>query len=137
MKSLILTALLFSTSLAIAQSSSQIEKKYERYENGKLVEHHYYLEQDGRVVAGEDFNIPQSAAFQSIDIDKKMHEMELKMNQMQLKIDSKMNSLNQRMEEQMLRLNQQILQFELEFDKQFNDLDFKDTNPSASPTSFT
>lgn len=96
MKHLSLIALLFCAGIAFGQeSSSKKEKKYQRYENGELVEDKYYLERDGKRVAGEDFEMPE--------MDKKMAEMEKRMNEIQrdmdLRMKSQMESINKRMEE--------------------------------------
>ena len=71
-------------SLCAQESQSKKEKKYQRYENGELVENKYYLERDGQAIKGTDFEMPK--------MDIKMSEMESRMKDMQKKMDLKMKS---------------------------------------------
>jgi hypothetical protein len=110
MKHLALFAAILVGGLAFAQndSHSEIEKKYQRFENGELVENEYYLERDGKRIAGRDFDMPE--------MDVKMAEMETRMNEMQQNMDVRMSDMKSRMDAKMkeIQLKQQQMQFKIQ-----------------------
>lgn len=89
MKHAILILALIGGSFAFGQSESRVEKKYERYENGELKEDKYYLEENGRAIAGEDFDMPEFAemeakmAAKQAEMEQRMQEMQNRQQQMQ------------------------------------------------------
>jgi len=112
MKNLTVILFVFSIGLLSAQSTSKKEKKYQRYENGELVEDKYYLEKDGKAIEGTDFEMPE--------MDIKMAEMEQRMKTMQsdmsLRMESRMSEMNKRMEE----MQQRSLKMQEEMQKRMN-----------------
>ena len=96
MKGVILFAALLSYGCLNAQSESKIEKKFERYENGELVEDKYYLEKDGKVISGQDFETPSFDDMKA-KMDVKRQEMDARMNDFQLMFDQRMVDISKRM----------------------------------------
>jgi len=123
MKTVLIILGLVGSSFVFGQEESRVEKKYERYENGELIEDKYYLEENGRAIAGEDFEMPELDEMQAkmavrqaemeqrmqkmqqeanermdkarLDMDKRMNEMQQRMNQMQREMDLKMQEHQQ------------------------------------------
>ena len=95
MKSIILIAAVLSFGYLNAQSESKVEKKYERYENGELIEDQYYLEKDGKAIKGNDFEMPSFEDF-SLKMDSKMAEMTARMDQMRMEMDQRMAEMKKR-----------------------------------------
>jgi len=88
MKNLALFIIFFSIGGIYAQSSSEIDKRYQRYENGELVEDNHYLERDGRALQGSDFEMPE--------MESRMNEKQARMEK---RMDERMSDMNERMEE--------------------------------------
>ena len=88
MKNLALFIIFFSIGGIYAQSSSEIDKRYQRYENGELVEDNHYLERDGRALQGSDFEMPE--------MESRMNEKQARMEK---RMDEHMEEMNKRMEE--------------------------------------
>ena len=132
MKHLSLIAILFCSGLLFAQeeSHSKKEKKYQRYENGELVEDKYYLEKDGARVAGEDFEMPE--------MDLKMAEMEKRMDNMRLDMDTRMKSrmsdMDKRMEEMMERSQKMQDDMMKRMDNSMKDMDRSQSLDSSPVT---
>lgn len=108
MKILITLIALSCIGMASAQTESRTEKKYQRYENGELIEDQYYLEENGRVIAGQDFEVP--------DFDVQMQAMESRMAEMQVRMDSIMSVNQQRMELRMQEMNQRVQKMQQEME---------------------
>lgn len=116
MKHAILILALIGGSFAFGQSESRVEKKYERYENGELKEDKYYLEENGRAIAGEDFDMPEFAemeakmAAKQAEMEQRMQEMQQRSEQMMQKaqsdMDLRMQEMDQRMQEMQNRQQQ-------------------------------
>ena len=88
MKNIAVFIMIFSIGGIYAQSSSEIEKRYQRYENGELVEDNYYLERDGRALEGTDFEMPE--------MNSRMNERQASLER---KMEERMLDMNKRMEE--------------------------------------
>lgn len=108
MKSAILILALFGVSFAFGQTESRTEKKLQRYENGELIEDKYYLEENGRVIEGEDFDTPEfqemeaKMAAKRLEMDQRMQDMQRQADEMMQKSQS---SMDQRMQEMQQRMN--------------------------------
>lgn len=111
MRGVILIAAVLSFGYLNAHSESRLEKKYERYENGELVEDQYYLEQNGKVISGRDFEMPNFDKL-SVKMDAKMAEMNALMENMQAKFDQKRVEMEQRMSE--MKKRSEIMQKDME-----------------------
>ena len=116
MKHLALFAVLLFGGMAFAQvdSHSEIEKKYERYENGELIEDKYYLERDGKRIAGEDFEMPE--------MDIKMAEMDARMNKMQRDMDVRVAEMQSRMDAKMKEIQSRQKQMQLDIEKRIEEM---------------
>lgn len=84
--------------IANAQTESRVEKKFQHFENGELVEDRYYLEENGQVLQGQDFEMPKNALGNS-NMEAKMAEMTQRMNEMQQKMEQRMTEMENRMSE--------------------------------------
>lgn len=127
MKSAILILALLGVSYAFGQTESRTEKKYQRYENGELKEDKYYLEENGRVVQGEDFNTPEFSQMQA-DMDAKRLEMDQRMQKMQRNADQMMQKARQDMDSRMQEMQQRMNKMQQEMD-----LKMKEQKPAQSP----
>lgn len=107
-------ALFFITSVN-AQNESRTEKKFQRFENGELIEDKYYMEENGRVVEGNDFDLPEMNQMQH-DMDSKMAEMQLRMNEMQQNSNEMMRTRMQDMDRRMEEMKQRSIQMQNEME---------------------
>lgn len=121
MKTVLIILGLVGSSFAFGQEESRVEKKYERYENGELIEDKYYLEENGRAIAGEDFEMPEFDEMQT-QISARQASMEQRMQEMQRKADERMEKarldLDKRMNEMQQRMNQMQRDIELKMQEQ-------------------
>lgn len=127
MKNLAVLLFVFCVGGLNAQSSTQKEKTYQRYENGELVENKYYLEQDGRAIAGTDFEMPEfSMGSFNMDFEAKSAEMEQRMKEIQSKTNkmmaTRMSDMNKRMEEMQARTKKMQMDMQRRMDKSMQDM---------------
>ena len=114
MKSTILILAIFGVSFAFGQTESRTEKKYQRYENGELKEDKYYLEENGRVIAGEDFDMPEFAEMEAkmeakrLEMDQRMQDMQYRADEMMQKAQQSMDLRMQEMQQRMNRMRQEM-----------------------------
>jgi TolA-binding protein len=106
MKNLVLLLMVFSIgSLCAQESHSKKEKKYQRYENGELIEDKYYLERDGQAIEGTDFAMPEMDIKMAEMKDRMKDRMKDMQERMDMRMKSKTLDMNNRMEEMMQRSN--------------------------------
>mmetsp|Transcript_16731 Transcript_16731/g.19358 ORF Transcript_16731/g.19358 Transcript_16731/m.19358 type:complete len:148 (-) Transcript_16731:91-534(-) len=127
MKHAFLILALVGGSIAFGQSESRVEKKYERYENGELKEDKYYLEENGQVIAGEDFDTPEFAEMQA-KMDAKRLEMDQRMQDMQIKADQMMQKARQDMDLRIQEMQQRMNKMQKEMD-----IKMQQQQPAKSP----
>jgi ElaB/YqjD/DUF883 family membrane-anchored ribosome-binding protein len=127
MKHAIIILTLFGGSFAFGQSESRVEKKFERYENGELKEDKYYLEENGRAIEGEDFEMPEFEEIQG-RMEVKHAEMEQRMQEMQQRADQMMQKARQDMEQRMNEMQQGMNQMQQEMD-----MKMQQQKPGQSP----
>lgn len=120
MKYAFLTIALCCFASVNAQNESRTEKKFQRFENGELIEDKYYLEENGRTVEGTDFEMPEMSQMQH-DMDAKMAEMQQRMNEMQQNSNemmrTRMQDMDRRMEEMKQRSIKMLEEMELKMNK--------------------
>lgn len=127
-----------------AQTTSKKEKKYQRYENGELIEDKYYLEKDGRAIEGTDFEMPEfSMDSFNMDFDSMSADMDKRMKKMQNKADemmkSTMSDMNKRIEELQVRTKKMREDMQYRMDKSTQDLQkskepIDQIKPTSKPT---
>ncbi len=89
-----------------AQTETRTEKKFQRFENGELVEDNYYLEENGRVIEGQDFEMPEMDQMQT-DMDVKMAEMQQRMAEMNRRMEEMKRRSIKMQEEMELKMYEQ------------------------------
>jgi len=127
MKSTILIFALFGAAFAFGQTESRTEKKYQRYENGELKEDKYYLEENGRVVEGKDFDMPEFAQMEA-QMAAKQAEMNERMESMERRADEMMQKAQRNMDLRMKEMEQRMNQMRQEMD-----LKMQEMQPSQLP----
>jgi septin family protein len=127
MKHAFLILTLVGGSFAFGQSESRVEMKYERYENGELKEDKYYLEENGQVIAGEDFDTPEFLEMEAKMAAKRL-EMDQRMQDMQMKADQMMQKARQDMDLRMQKMQQRMNQMQQEMD-----MKMQQQKPAQSP----
>lgn len=130
MKHAILIFALLGGSVAFAQSESRVEKKFERYENGELKEDKYYLEENGRAIAGEDFDMPEFQEMQA-KMDAKQAEMQQRMQEMQSRADQMMEKAQRDMDQRMQEMQQRMNEMQQRMDQRMNQM--QQQQPAQSP----
>ncbi len=130
MKHAILLLALIGGSFAFGQSESRIEKKYERYENGELKEDKYYLEENGQVIAGEDFDMPEIDEMQA-KMDAKQAEMQQRMQEMQMRSEQMMQKAQQEMDQRMQEMQKRMSEMQQRMDMRMQEM--QQHQPGQSP----
>ena len=115
MKSSVFIAAICLCGVVNAQSESKTQKKFERFENGELIEEKYYLEENGEVIQGEDFDIPELHAKEQ-EMEAKMAEMDHRMKKMQQKSEEIMRIRMKEMDQRMKEMQQRSIQMRQEME---------------------
>ncbi|XOV66125.1 MAG: hypothetical protein ACFHU9_10860 [Fluviicola sp.] len=130
MKHAVIILTLIGGSFAFGQSESRVEKKYERYENGELKEDKYYVEENGRAIEGEDFEMPEFEEMQD-KMKVKHAEMEQRMQEMQQRADQTMQKAQQDMDLRMKEMEQRMNEMRQRMDSRMEEM--QKIQPSQSP----